>query len=84
MVKIRLRNMLLAGAAALSLALAVPGAASADSVHVCQGGHNTCSTGGGGGGTTRTLLCANSAGGTIVVQANVCPSDFPILVSILS
>ena len=31
-----------------------------------------------------TLECENTAGGVIVVQANVCPQDFPILVKILS
>jgi hypothetical protein len=61
--------------------------ASANSTHTCQG-HNNCNGGGGssggGGGTTTTLECKNTAGGLIVVQANVCPADFPILVKVLS
>jgi hypothetical protein len=40
--------------------------------------------GAGGGGGTQTLECKNTAGGLIVVQANVCPQDFPILVEVLS
>ncbi|HJR25586.1 MAG TPA: hypothetical protein VJ804_08945 [Acidimicrobiales bacterium] len=85
--------------AAGAFVVAADMSASADSTHICQGSRNCNDVDGGGGGKghghggghgggknneTNTLECENDSGSAlIIVQANVCPQDFPILVDIL-
>ena len=83
--------------ASIGFIVAADMSASADSTHICQGSRNCNDVDGGGGGhgggkgkggghhnETNTLECENEGGGAlIIVQANACPQDFPILVDVL-
>ena len=83
--------------ASIGFVVAAETSAGADSTHICQGsrncndvdggggnGHGNGGGGKGGGRNNNTVECSNEGGDTLVlVQANVCPTDFPILVNVL-